>query len=225
MSFWRGETLFEKLPHLITPFREDAIDCAAYKLHVGNEIYISPDGTVTSPNRHTKQGLWRGKSFTIPPGQFAFLHTEETVTVPNDALAFISIRARTKFKGLINISGFHVDPGYKGTLLFSVLNAGPNPIHVQQGQDLFLIWYADLDGVTYHNKGKRGFKNIEPELVNGISGEILSIQSLSLKQYALESELRSQSRLMRLLMIPVLLALAGPAIGLISNLWKFIIGG
>ena len=224
MPFWRGETLLEELPKLIEPFRKDAIDCAAYKLHIGNEIYISPDGAITSPNRHTKQRLWKRKGFTIPPGQFAFLHTEETVAVPNDALAFISIRARTKFRGLINISGFHVDPGYKGKLLFSVLNAGPNPIHLEQGQDLFLIWYADLDGMTEYTKGDKGFDHIEPELVNGISGEILSLQSLSLKQQSLASELNSQWRLIRLLIAPVLLALAEPATGIISNIWKFIIG-
>ena len=51
--------------------------------------------------------------FTIPPGQFAFLLTEEVVSVPPDALAFISIRAKTKFRGLVNVSGFHVDPGYQ----------------------------------------------------------------------------------------------------------------
>ena len=50
----------------------------------------------------------------IPPGQFAFLLTAETVTMPDNAIAFISIKARLKFNGLINISGFHVDPGYRG---------------------------------------------------------------------------------------------------------------
>ena len=192
MSFWRGETLLDKLPKLIKPFHNDAIDCAAYTLHVGNEIYISPDGTCRSPGRQTKQRLWKRKGFTIPPGQFAFLHTEETVTVPDNALAFISVKARIKFKGLINISGFHVDPGYEGKLLFSLLNAGPRPIHLQQGQELFLIWYADLDGMTECKKEKKGFEHIDPELINGISGEILSLQSLSDKQRSLESEIKQQ---------------------------------
>ncbi|MYB88477.1 MAG: deoxycytidine triphosphate deaminase, partial [Proteobacteria bacterium] len=148
MSFWSGETLAQRLPGLIKPFDEKDIDCAAYTLSIGNEIYVSPDGKRGNPDWHTKQILRKNESFTIPSGQFAFLLTEEKVTVPDDAIAFISIKGRTKFKGLINISGFHADPGYQGRLLFSVLNAGPRPLHLQQGQKLFLIWYADLDCST-----------------------------------------------------------------------------
>ena len=130
-----------------------------------------------------------GECFAIPPGQFAFLLTKEDVAVPDDAIAFLSIKARIKFCGLINISGFHVDPGYKGKLLFSVLNAGPRPLHVRQGRALFLIWYASLDGRTENRKRGRGFDGIESERINGISGPILSLQSLSEKQHILEKEM------------------------------------
>lgn len=206
MSFWRGETLAEKLPSLIEPFDQDAIDCAAYTLHVGDEIYISPSQRTKDPGRHTREQLTRGQSFAIPPGQFAFLLTEETVTVPNDALALISIKGRTKFKGLINISGFHVDPGYSGQLLFSVFNAGPTPLHLTQGQELFLIWYADLDGSTTQVKNHTGFGGVESGLIDGISGEILSLQSLTDKQRALENQVKSQeTRVNTLISIAVLL--------------------
>ena len=210
MSFWRGETLAKRLPDLIQPFDPKAVDCAAYTLRVGSEIYISPDGKIKNPDRHTRQALTKGEGFAIPPGQFAFLLTEETVRVPNDALAFISIKGRIKFKGLINISGFHVDPGYSGQLLFSVLNAGPKPLHLRRGQNLFLIWYADLDGPTEQKKKVQGFDVIDPELINGISGEILSLQSLSDKQNTLEkriSTLRIEVRILRGIFLAVLLTL------------------
>ena len=190
--FWRAETLEKKLPRLIEPYDPSAIDCAAYTLHVGNEIYVSPDQEVENADRHTMQKLADCECFAIPPGQFAFLLTKEEIAVPDDAIAFLSIKARIKFRGLINISGFHVDPGYKGKLLFSVLNAGPQPLHVQQGDALFLIWYASLDGQTENNKRGQGFDGISSDLVNGISGEILSLQSLSEKQRILENEMAQQ---------------------------------
>lgn len=192
MAFWSGETLREKLPELIAPFEAHSIDCAAYTLHVGSEIYISPDRKISDPTRHSKKKLAPGEAFTIPPGQFGFLTTAECVTIPSNALAFISIKARLKFGGLINISGFHVDPGYRGELLFSVLNAGPKPLHLQQGQPLFLIWYADLDRTTAEKKKGLGFKGIDPALINGISGEILSLQSLSDAQRDLDQRLTRQ---------------------------------
>src|SRR5690554_6172564 len=114
MPFWSGETLAERLPKLVEPFQPGSIDCAAYTLRVGNEIYVSPDRKVSDPTRHAKKRLAPGEAFTIPPGQFGFLTTAEKISIPNDALAFISIKARLKFGGLINISGFHVDPGYRG---------------------------------------------------------------------------------------------------------------
>lgn len=134
------------------------------------------------------QQLDDAEAFAIPPGQFAFLLTEESVTVPPDAIAFISIRAKLKFNGLIDISGFHVDPGYQGKLLFSVLNAGPKPIHLRQNQPVFLMWYADLDKTTERRKNAIGLQRIESSIVNRISGEILSLQSLSQKINDLQRE-------------------------------------
>lgn len=193
MSFWSGEKLKEELPVLISDFEEQAVDCAAYTLHIGGEIYVSPDRAVPDPSRHTKQKLTPGESFTIPPGQFAFLTTKETIEVPDKAVAFISIKARQKFSGLVNISGFHVDPGYRGELIFSVLNAGPKPLHLSEGQPLFLIWYADLDRQTQEKKQPSdGFHGISPGMINGISGEILSLQSLSDKQRTLEADLNQK---------------------------------
>ena len=108
-----------------------------------------------------------GEAFTIPPGQFAFLLTEEVVSVPADALAFISIRAKTKFRGLVDVSGFHVDPGYCGQLTFAVFNAGPVPIHLKRGQPIFLIWYASLDCETVFKKDGAVQKGIDPRAGDG----------------------------------------------------------
>lgn len=228
MAFWSGEKLSEKLPDLVEPFDPGAIDCAAYTLHVGDEVYVSPDREVASPNRHSKQKLESGEAFTIPPGQFAFLTTKEVVTVPDNALAFISIKARMKFSGLVNISGFHVDPGYRGELIFSVLNAGPKPLHLTQGQKLFLIWYADLDRETSLKKNSsEGFKGIDANLINGISGEILSLQSLSEKQRSLERDLNQKLELQRSEVVFVrylLVTMIGLAVGLIGWALKGAVG-
>ena len=227
MSFWSGGTLARRLPALVDPFHNSSVDCAAYTLHVGDQVYVSPDHSQSSPSEASKQQLKPRQGFAIPPGQFAFLLSEETVTVPKNALAFISIKARQKFAGLINISGFHVDPGYQGKLLFSVLNAGPKPLHLEQGQPLFLIWYADLDQAaayshaTTYRKTTKGFDGIDPELITKISGEILSFQSLSDKIRTLErkvADYRTRAQLATRLAMGIVLFLA--ALGL-SNLAGF----
>ena len=180
-TFWSGETLSQRLKTLIKPFDSGQIDCAAYTLSIGPEVYVSPNDQTADPTTVTIRKLSDGEAFTIPPGQFAFLLTEEVVSVQADALAFISIRAKTKFRGLVNVSGFHVDPGYRGQLTFSVFNAGPVPVYLKRGQAIFLIWYANLDCETALKKEGTIQKGIDPQVVTAIAGELLSFASFSKK--------------------------------------------
>jgi dCTP deaminase len=179
--FWSGETLEERLASLVKPYSKDLVDCAAYTLTIGHEVYVSPSTQATEPQNATVRRLADGEGFTIPPGQLAFLLTKEIVTVPPDAIAFISIKAKIKFRGLINVSGFHVDPGFSGRLIFSVFNAGPVTIHLRQGQPTFLIWYANLDRMSSKIKHEPVQESIPADLITGVSGELQSFASLSSK--------------------------------------------
>ena len=128
----------------VRPFYKERIDGASYHLAIGKEIYVSPTTETTDPSVKSITTLKEGEAFTIPPGQFAFVLTREIVAVGLNEIAFISIRAKTKYRGLVNVSGFHVDPGFEGQLTFAVFNAGPATVHLREGQQIFLIWYADL---------------------------------------------------------------------------------
>jgi hypothetical protein len=82
---------------------------------------------------------------------------------------------------LVNVSGFHVDPGYRGQLTFAVFNAGPVPIHLKRGQPIFLIWYASLDRESAFKKNDPVHLGIDTELISGIAGELQSFAGLSKK--------------------------------------------
>ena len=112
----------------------------AYELSLGDEVFEtdSVDGKRRELTKIKEQVV-------INPGQFALLLTEESIRVPKDKIAFISIKAGIKLRGLINVSGFHVDPGFEGKLVFSVYNAGSGPISLERGTQYFLIWFAELD--------------------------------------------------------------------------------
>ena len=132
MAFWSGEKLKERLPELIKPFELGNIDCNSYTLTVGGEAYVTPHHEVTDVLSYSKQILGDNESFAIPPGQFAYLITAEEVCIPPDSMAFLSMKSTTKFRGLVNVSGFrHVDPGYQGKLIFAVFNAGPSKLNIQ----------------------------------------------------------------------------------------------
>jgi dCTP deaminase len=184
MTFWSGATLESQLPSLIEPYDQRQVDCNAYTLRMGRQYYLSFDGGTTTSRIEI---LKEGESISIPAGQFAFLLTEEIIAVPTFAIAFISMKTDLKFRGLVNVSGFHVDPGFKGPLKFAVFNAGPSPVVIRQGDDCFLIWYANLDNAedpihakTSHQnqKYKRGITGPD---VKGISSAVISLSVLSKK--------------------------------------------
>jgi dCTP deaminase len=182
MPFWSGETLLAKLPQLVSEFAPTRVDCAAYTLRMGAEAYVSPSEAEQDPDKITIQKLASDQSFTIPPGQFAFLLTEESVTVPRDAIGFISMKSRIKLRGLVNVSGFHVDPGYTGRLIFAVFNAGPKVIHLRRGEECFLIWFADLDNKESNRvKEGTGYHAITTEIISKLSGEMMSFEGLNAK--------------------------------------------
>src|SRR2546425_7781899 len=139
MPFWSSQKLRARIAagKLVLPYDGERITHSAYELGVGSEAFIT-----SNPSDTTR--LDSGVKIVIPPGQFGLIVTRETVQVPTDAIAFISIRARIKFQGLVNVSGFHVDPGYRGKLKFGVYNAGSRAIVLDQDQPIFMIWFADL---------------------------------------------------------------------------------
>jgi dCTP deaminase len=178
MAFWTSETLKKRIPGegLISPYDEKRVMRGAYELSVGPEAYVTSKSGA-------KSRLSDGERIIIPPGQFGLLVTSETVAVPADALAFLSIKSTTKLQGLVNVSGFHVDPGYKNTLKFAVYNAGAQDIYLDQGQAMFLIWYAALDQVTEDLYTPRPglSSSITAEDVKRIAGDVASPAELKKK--------------------------------------------
>lgn len=178
--FWGPKELQAKLGDggRVQPFCENQIKGASYQLSIGEEVYVSPTDDATDSSSKSITRLKEREAFAIPPGQFAFLLTQEVVKVELEEIAFISIRAKTKYRGLVNVSGFHVDPGFTGRLTFAVFNAGPVTVHLRRGQDIFLIWFADLSDPSeeYRPKGPRG---IQSEFISGIGGKLHSLASLA----------------------------------------------
>jgi len=202
LAFWSGELLASELPHLIHPFKKENLDCASYRLSAGEQAFVTTaelESQSSDVSIIKKLGLGSDDgAIRICPGQFAFLLTEEDVTVPDDALAMISIRAGYKFKGLINVSGFHVDPGWVGKLIFSVYNAGPKVIIIRRGEPLFLIVYADLDRLSKEvYKGSAKYqKEIGTNLVENLTSVVFNPQALKNRVDEINEKLNSaeQSR-------------------------------
>jgi dCTP deaminase len=198
MAFWSGETVSRNLSSLITPFDLKSVNYASYELAVGSEAFVTRDGLIAgNPAVQLTAHLEKRppqNTIVIEPGQFAFLLTEEVVEVPNNAIALISMKASLKFRGLINVSGFHVDPGFKGHLLFSIYNAGPREIILRRSQKVFIIVYADLDQASsapfVYAGAAQGQDSIKTELIDHIAtGQVFSPMRLQTEMTEIRKDL------------------------------------
>ncbi|MHA1177028.1 dCTP deaminase domain-containing protein [Psychrobacter faecalis] len=159
MSFLGREDLRRELKTIIPLHNKNNIDSNKYELSLGHS-YSASD------SKHEVLKAKNGQ-IIINPGQFCFLETQENIKMPNNLMAFISIKAGIKFKGLVNISGFHVDPHFEGKIVFSVLNAGPSPINLTVGKPLFQIWFAELKSISEGYNGKH-------QKQSGVTGDLIN---------------------------------------------------
>jgi len=221
MSFWSGEKLIAN-PSVVSDFCADRVDANAYNLRMGDSYFVTADKD--SNGWQKTERLGEGETFSIPPGQFAFLLTKEIVRVPASAMALISMRTHIKFRGLINVSGFHVDPGYEGHLVYGVFNAGQLPIQLQEGGELFKIWFADLDTTSARTFEGAPINAISGEMVHGMGKEIYSLQSLADKIRELEGSVDKKLAEQRL-SIETELASQRPTVDSLHFVWRAIVVG
>lgn len=173
----------------VEPYNPTRVKGACYELSLGNEVFTTNDES------NTKKIYNEGEQISIEPGQFAILITKEIVELPDTILAFISIKFKIKFQGLVNISGFHVDPGFKGRLIFSVFNAGSRPIPLTIGAPTFLIWFNQLsNSVDKYNGVHNDQYSISDDAVRTIQGDVPSPIVLKNRIDALEHRIEVNAR-------------------------------
>lgn len=175
MSFISKKEIRRRFDHLFEQGKLDE-NCfsksgASYDLRLGREVFVTPE-------KIPKQ-LQKGQTLNIEPGQFAVLTTEEYLEMPEDLLGFITVRFTYKSKGLVNISGFHVDPGFKGKLIFSVYNTGPTTVTLRCGDMVFSIFFAKIHPKTRYQGEYNEQKSIPIGIIETLAGaRIPSLQAL-----------------------------------------------
>lgn len=193
MAFWGTDRLNDPNSGFsIENSYEGAISQACCRLRLGDEVYVTPlSDSWKSPERKIRTPD-DGKTIDIPPGQFAYLLTHEEITIPLNAIGLISMKTEEKFLGLVNVSGFHVDPGHKGKLIFAVWNAGPQPITLRFGKYYFKLWLADVEGPENDWDGV-AYDSIPTKYINGAGTRNISLGQLSEDVKKLKTNFRIMS--------------------------------
>lgn len=146
---------------------------SSLELSLGDEVFISSEKKLKALKE--QHGMVR-----IAPGDLALLITKEWIEIPPDCMGFIAMKSKYKLSGLINISGFHVDPGFKGRLKFSVYNAGSGDVVLKHGQATFIVFITfvragvDLQGGEHWHQ-----KHIEPKDMMPLLGAGIPVHDLA----------------------------------------------
>jgi dCTP deaminase len=173
--------IFTDIQFLLDDYDASLIHDACYDLRVGNEIFLSEG----RPYILTDDDPF----VSLPAGQFALVKTQEKILMPLDRIGFVSIRTKYKLQGLINISGFHVDPGYRGNLIFAIQNVGPHDIVLRYKEPAFMIMWAELKTGAAGDK-KANYGNIPVELMAQLGGGSVTLSSLKKEIDSLSTSLK-----------------------------------
>ena len=214
-GFWSTATMRMRLPDLVEPYDENRIENCAYELAMGNQFHVTEPRSSWGKLRVKHAD---GEYVNIPPGQFAQLLVKEYIKIPNDALGLISMKSRFKMSGLVNVSGFHVDPGYEGNLVFAVFNAGSSPIVIRQDEPTFLIWYASLDEPTddLYSGAQKGKRDISSDHLSKLKGPTYNPTALVERVSRLEATTNFWRRIIAGVIIGLILLVLGMVFDVVS---------
>lgn len=171
MAFLGGERIKRDNKDLFEDgfYDKEQVKQTSYDLRLGTEFYIS--------GRKAPEHLSEKNPYvSLRPGQFAILTCHERLTIPPEVMGFITLRNRFKMQGLVNVSGFHVDPTFKGRLVFAVQNVGPNDIRLKYMDPTFTIFFAEVAEPSKKERAPR--RGIELEDVQQLGGNSITLSKL-----------------------------------------------
>jgi dCTP deaminase len=181
-------------------YAADNVQQASYDLRLGAESYIVGSDTPIFLSEERQEYL------TIAPGQFALLTCHEILCMPEDLLGLISLRNHYKMQGLVNISGFHVDPTHKGRLVFAVNNVGPSDVRLRLLERTFTIFFARVHGSVAKHRGT--FPDRLPlQYVQNLGGSSVTLSKLQKELDDLKTKVLMYAPLGIALLIALLLNL------------------
>jgi deoxycytidine triphosphate deaminase len=133
---------------------------AGFDFRLGEIYEISGEGFLGIEERKTpraklvaKYDPKRKKSFTFKPGKYYLVKTIEKVNTPENILILFRPRSTLYRSGMMVFAG-NVSPGYRGELVFGILNLGPCNIKVELGARIVHAMFFQIKGKANLYRGQ-----------------------------------------------------------------------
>lgn len=129
---------------LISPFAEENLKPANYKLTIGDEYAIAG-------NIFPLPDLSGSNEVRIPPFAVAIIKTKEIINMPPFLIGRWNIQVRRAYQGLVWVGGPQVDAGYVGHLFCPIYNLSDKDVVLRRGDPIAVI---DFEKTTHFHEGK-----------------------------------------------------------------------
>ena len=96
------------------------------------------------------------ESFFLHPGELALASTLESVSVPDDLVAWLDGRSSLARLGLmVHVTAHRIDPGWHGQIVLEIFNSGKLPLALKPGMDICAINFETLSSPSEKPYNKR----------------------------------------------------------------------
>ena len=115
--------------------RDDSIQPASVDLTVG-KIYLP------STEPHEPGGVDKALAkHTLVSGETVIVETKQKLHLPADIAGISFPPARISARGILTTNPGHIDPGYRGTLSFTVINMGRREFDLDADDDIVTVLF------------------------------------------------------------------------------------
>ncbi len=98
----------------------------------------------------------KDESFFLHPGELALASTYESVTVPDNLVAWLDGRSSLARLGLmVHVTAHRIDPGWHGQIVLEIFNSGKLPLALKPGMDICAINFETLSSPSLKPYNKR----------------------------------------------------------------------
>lgn len=135
-TLFPGEPLPSDIDGAQSPIQPASLDLSVGEVYVPG-VKSGELGAVGSP---------RTAPYSLKPGHTAVVATLERLSVPPTHGAIGFPPTTISNNGILMTNPGHVDPGYQGSLTFTVINMGRDPFELRRGDRIVTLLFFQLEG-------------------------------------------------------------------------------
>lgn len=142
-----------KQNNLLTNYCPENIQTCSYDLRMGDQYYFYKK---KHGDKVCISTLEKGKTLKIPPNSICYVITEETVNMPRNLTASISLSFGLIKRGVMLAAQPPYDPGYCGKTVALLHNLSNEPVTIKRGQHILNMVFMKLGEAIEPGQEYRG---------------------------------------------------------------------